>query len=159
MRVSIWRRDWGSSRERLHTVEKTHQVFPREVVEEQRGRCSDGEDVRGKAGNGKVQKTSDDDTERRKQNGQERAVKAKRELKARAERHEENIPKTPGVGHDGHGEHDHAFDGNGDVVDVTGDGKDGGDHEEKNRGDNDACHVSAQINVLIHKASSFTGDT
>ncbi len=58
-----------------------------------------------------------------------------------------------------HREHDHALHGDGDVVDVAGNRKDRGDDEEKDRGHNDARHVRAQINVLIHKASHFTGDT
>src|SRR6266550_3562599 len=148
-----------ASSDLLNSIEEADQVFPGEVVDEQRDGCGDREGVRGEAGNGEAQKTRDNDTERREQNGQESAVEADGELQARAQRHEENIPKAPGVGHYGHGEHDHALDGNGDVVDITGGREDSRDDEEKNRGDNYACHVRAKINVLIHKASSFTGDT
>src|SRR5690348_11826410 len=93
------------------------------------------------------------------QKWQERAMEADGELQSRMQRNEENIPKTPGIGHHGHGEDDHALHGDGDVVDVAGDRKNSGDDEEKNGGHNDARHVRAKINVLIHKASRFTGDT
>jgi hypothetical protein len=86
-------------------------------------------------------------------------MKAEGELEAIAPDEEENIPKSPNVRHDGHGKDDDAFHGNGDVVNITGNGKDRGDNEEKDGWDNDARHVGAQINVLIHKTSRFTGDT
>src|SRR6266700_598452 len=147
------------SSDSLDTIEEADQVFPGEVVDEERDRRGDGEEVRDEGGDGKVQKASDNHAKRREQDWQERAVEANGELQARAQRHEENIPKAPGVGHHSHREDDHPLHGNGKIVNVAGNGKDSGDDQEKNRGHNDARHVRPKTNVLSHKASSFTGDT
>src|SRR4029077_6993263 len=117
----------GDSSNLLHPIQEANEIFPREVVDEQSDGRGDEEVVRGNAGNGKVQKARDNDSERSEQNGQERAEEADGELQANAQGHEKNIPKAPDVGHYGHGENDHALHGNGDVVDVAGKSKDGGD--------------------------------
>src|SRR6266567_8400845 len=122
------------SSDSLDTIEEADQVFPGKVVDDKRDRRQDGESVRGKGWNGKVQKAGDNNTERREQDWQERAVEANGELQARAQRHEENIPKAPGVGHHSHREDDDTFHGNGKIVNVAGNGKDSGDDQEKNRG-------------------------
>jgi len=71
---------------------------------------------------------------------------------------EENVPQAPGVGHHGHGENDNAFDGDGDVVDITEDGESRSDDEKENRGGGDACHIRSKIGVLIHRDLSLTSD-
>src|SRR6266850_4802909 len=75
-----------ASSDLLNSIEEADQVFPGEVVHEQRDRCGDWEGVRGEAGNGEVQKTRDNDPEWREQNGQESAVEADGELQASTER-------------------------------------------------------------------------
>src|SRR6266567_8725236 len=129
------------SSDSLDTIEEADQVFPGEVVDEERDRRGDGEEVRDEGGDGKVQKASDNDAERREQDWQERAVEANGELQARAQRDEENIPEAPGVGHYSHREDDDTFHGNWEIEDVAGDSKGGGNDQEKNRGHNDARHV------------------
>src|SRR6266852_5266550 len=74
-------------------------------------------------------------------------------MRPRVRSDEEHVPEAPQVGHDGHGEYDHTFDRNGNVIDVASDAKHGGHDEKENRGRHNAGHVGTQICVLIHKTS------
>src|SRR5216684_228961 len=102
----------------LNSIEEADQVFPGKVVDEQSDGGCNQKSVSSNGGDGKIQKTREYDTKRRQQDRQERAVEAEGQLPTRAERNEENIPETPAVWHDGHGEDDHTLHGDGKVVDI-----------------------------------------
>jgi hypothetical protein len=72
-------------------------------------------------------------------------------LPTRAERNEENIPETPGVWHDGHGENDYTLHGDGKVVDIPQNTITSHDDQQKHRRHGDPCQIRAKISVLIHK--------
>src|SRR5260370_14129362 len=111
----------------LNSIEEADEVFPGEVVDDQTDGSGDRKSMGEKVRDWKIQKASNDDTERREQNWQERTVQADGQLPAIAQGHEENIPKAPCVELYGHREDDHALHGNENVINVAEDNKQGSD--------------------------------
>jgi hypothetical protein len=141
----------SDSGELLNSIEETHQVFPGEIVDDERDRSGDRPNMDGKTGDGKVQQAGKNYAQRREKDRKKCSVKANRQLQALPERNKQNIPKPPEVWHDGHGKDDDTFNRNRNIESIAQNRITGHDEQQEDRRHSDAGEIRAKINVLIHK--------
>src|SRR5258706_8683917 len=134
-------------------VQRADQIFPREVVEDQRNRRSKRKKVRGRRWDRKIQNARGGHSQRCQQQWQQRTMKSKRKMKTLGIRRKENFPQAPKIRHHRHRKHDHPFDRHGNVIDVAQKCETGGYHQQKNRRHADSRQVRAKKWMLVHKPS------
>src|SRR6266852_7886728 len=79
-------------------------------------------------------------------------------MATRAETNVQHVPHAKEVRNQGHREDDHPLDRNGNLVDITDDGKDAHRNQQKHGGYDNPGHVGSQIRMCLHSISQLTSD-